>query len=223
MALGSEPQQGALLDHQDFVEALRLRVGAAGPSEPTPCHLCGTALLDSAGSHALCCCRAEATKGHHALARQVYEAAKSCDPATELEAQNLIPGTRLRPADVLTGALGHGLTALDIGIASPDACNAGPDCVSSMYERKTAYYAPYSDVLDRQNILYQPLVWSAYGRPHPRTTSILRTLATRLARRRGCSDGAWRYRRLASAAGVALCRRAAAHVRACWPGGGADD
>ena len=89
-----------------------------------------------------------------------------------------------------------------------------------MYARKTEYYAPYSDVLDRQNVLYQPLVWSAYGRPHPRTTSILRTLATRLARRRGCSDGAWRYRRLASAAGVALCRRAAA--QACWPGGGDD-
>ena len=116
-----------------------------------------------------------------------------------------------------TGALGHGLTALDVGIASPEAYNAGPDCVSSTCARKAACYAPCSDVLDRQNILYQPLVWSAYGRPHPRTTSIFHTLATRLSRRKGCSDGAWRKRRLASAAGVALWRRAAAHVRACWP------
>jgi hypothetical protein len=151
------------------------------------------------------------------VARQVFDAAKICDPSTELEAGGLIPGTRLRPADVLTGALGHGLMALDVGIASPDAQNAGADCVASMYARKVAYYAPYSDVLDRQGILYQPLVWSAFGRPHPRTTSLLRTLAARISRRRGCSDGEWRYRRLTAAIGCTLWRRAAAHVMACWP------
>ena len=159
--------RGPLLDASDYVEAVRVRVGAAGPSEPVPCNLCGCELLDSAGAHALCCSRAEATKGHHALARQVYDTAKICDPATEFEEPGLIPGTRLRPADVLIGALGHGLTALDIGIASPDACNAGPDCVASMYARKIGDYAPYSDVLDRQNILYQPLIWSVFGRPQP--------------------------------------------------------
>ena len=152
------------------------------------------------------------------VTRTIFNVAALCDPSSELEAPGLIPGTMLRPADVLTGAINLGLTALDIGIASPDAANAGDDCTASMYGRKVDTYAPYAAVLDAQNITYQPLVWSAFGRPHPQTTTILRTLATRLARRRGCSDAAWRYRRLRAAAGVEIWRRGAKMVQACWPG-----
>ena len=205
------------MDQRHFVEAVRVRLGAAGPSESFPCALCGE-IFDQAGSHAMCCSRAESTRGHHAVARQVLDAAKACDPNTEAEAVGLIPGSQLRPADVLTGALGNGLTALDIGITSPDASNAGPDCTASMYARKVARYAMYATVLDRQNIAYQPLVFSAYGRPHPRSTAILRTLANRLARRRGCSDGEWRYKRLRAAICAEIWKRAASQVIACWPG-----
>ena len=140
-----------------------------------------------------------------------------CNPSSEHEARGLIPGTRLRPADVLTGALDEGQTALDIGIASPDARNAGDECTESGYATKLAYYAPYQRVLERQNVTYQPLVWSAYGRPHPRTTTILRTLSRRLARRRGCSDGECRYRRLRAAVATEIWRRAAKQVMSCWP------
>ena len=170
------------MDSRRFVEAVRLRLGAAGPIDSVPCNLCGK-LLDQAGSHAHCCSRAEATRGHHSVARHIMDVAKACDPASEAEAAGLIPGTQLRPADVLTGALGNGLTALDIGITSPDASNAGTDCTASMYARKISTYAMYHDVLDRQNITYQPLVFSAYGRPHPRSTAILRTLAKQLPTR----------------------------------------
>ena len=89
------------------------------------------------------------------------DVAKACDPACELEPARLIHGTRLRPADVLTGALGTGLTALDIGIASPDARHAGADCTSTMYSAKVEYYAPHADAFSSQNITYQPLIWSA--------------------------------------------------------------
>ena len=206
------------MESKKFVEAVRVRLGAAGPSEPAVCGLCGKDLLDSAGSHAMCCSRAEATRGHHAVSRHIMDVAKICDPSSEMEAPGLIPGTNLRPADVLTGALGNALTALDIGITSPDATNAGADCTASMYARKMDTYAPHNTALEWQNIIYQPLIWSAYGRPHPRTTAILRTLATRLARRRGCSDGVWRYRRLRAAIGVEIWKRAASQVIACWPG-----
>ena len=209
--------RGPVLQPAEYVEAVRVRLGAAGPSEPVPCRRCGRELLDSAGSHAHCCSLAEATRGHHAVARQLFEVAKHCDPAAEIEAPGLIPGTDLRPADVLTGACGHGLTALDVGIASPDSLHAGEDCTATMYAEKVANYAMHAVALDRQNITYQPLIWSAYGRPHPRTTAILRTLATRLARRRGCSDAEWRYRRLRAAIGAEIWRRAARQVMACWP------
>ena len=64
----------------------------------------------------------------------------------------------------MMGALGNGLVALDVGIASPDAVAAGCDCAQTMYRRKTEYYAAHSDTLARQNITYQPprllLLWS---------------------------------------------------------------
>lgn len=51
-------------------------------------------------------------------------------------APGLIPGTLLRPADVLKGAAGGGLSALDVGIASPDAAGAGNDPTEAMRLRK---------------------------------------------------------------------------------------
>ena len=86
-----------------------------------------------------------------------------------------------------------------------------------MYAEKTERYPAYAAILDAQNVAYQPLVWIAYGRPHPRTTAILRTLATRLDWRRGCSDAEWRYWRLLAAVGVEIWRRGARQVMACWP------
>ena len=174
---------------------MRLRLGAAGPTDPIPCQLCGKDVLTTNGAHALCCSKSEITRGHNRVAKAIYDAAKACDPNSQLEAPNLIPGTRLRPADVLTGALSNGLLALDIGIASPDAQHAGNDCVDTMYAQKSTTYVAHEATLQRQNITYQPLIWSAHGRPHPSTTSTLRTLATRLSRRRGYSGGEWRYRR----------------------------
>jgi len=210
--------KGPTLNVEQYVDAVRGRLGIAGPSEPLPCELCGNDLLDSAGAHALCCARGESTRGHNGVARRLFETVASCDPGAELEAPSLIPGTSLRPADVLTSILGAGLTALDVGIASPDAQNAGDDCVDAMYRRKMETYAEHADALDRQNIVYQPLVISCYGRPHPRTTAILRTLAKRVARRRGCSAVEWRYKRLQAALTVEIWRRAALMVRACWSG-----
>ena len=128
----------------------------------------------------------------------------------------MIPGTALRPADVLTGAIGNGLHALDIGIASPDAQDCGTDCVDTMFKNKVEKYARYRETLQRRNITYLPLIWSAYGRPHDQTTSTLRTLTKRLTRRRGGNGTEWRYERLKAAIGVELMRRAAACVHACY-------
>ena len=169
-----------------------MRLGCAGPDEPLACGICGTEFLDRTGSHALCCDTANATRGHHAVSWLVFDAAKILDPSAELEAVGIIPGTRLRPADVLTTAVGSMQTALDIGITSPDNSHAGDDAAASYYEHKINKYLPHQAAFDAQNILYQPLIWTTYGRPHPRTTNILRTLARRIARRRGCADAEWR-------------------------------
>lgn len=209
--------RGARLDEREYVEAVRVRLGNAGPDEVVPCALCGESLLDPAGAHALCCSKAEAIRGHRKVAKVILNAAQRCDPSAEPEVLGLIPGTNLRLADFLTRAAGPGLTALDIGITSPDATHAGDDCIASLYQEKINHHTAHLDTLDRQNIAYQPLVWSAYGRPHSRTTAILRILAKRISRRRGCSDEKEVYRRLRGDIGVEIARRAAKHVMSCWP------
>ena len=190
------PHKGPVMENEAYVEALRLRLGIAGPSEAVHCGLCRVIPNEGAGAHALCCARAESTKGHNSVCRQLFDEVRAVDPAAELEPIGLIPGTLLRPTDVLTGALGNGLVALDIGIASPDAAGAGEDCLQTMVDRKVDKYEPHREALQRQNIEYAPLVFSCFGRLHPNTTAILRTLAQRIARRRGCSAGEWTFRRL---------------------------
>ena len=64
--------------------------------------------------------------------------------------------------------------------------------------------APTWAALLRQNISYTPIVWSAYGRPHPDTLTVLRSLSKSIARKRniasaevvstGCTRASlWRY------------------------------
>ena len=156
------PQHGPTLQPEEFVEAVRLRLGAGGPEEPVPCRLCG-ASLDSAGNHALCCSLAEATRGHNAVRDELHRAAKAADSNAGTEPLGPIPShPSLRPADVFTSAATPGrLSALDVGICSPEAAAAGEDCAESMQRRKLNDYAAHQRELQVQNILYEPVTWSA--------------------------------------------------------------
>ena len=48
--------------------------------------------------------------------------------------------------------------------------------------------APHLAALLRQNISYTPIVWSAYGRPHPDTLTVLRSLSKSIARKRNIAS-----------------------------------
>ena len=65
-----------------------------------------------------------------------------------------------------------------------------------------------------------PFVWSSYGRPHPRTTAILRTLTNRIARKRGTACASDVYRHLRASMSVEIWRRVARQVISCWRGNG---
>ena len=207
---------GPCLSKQEFVEAVRVRLGTAGPTEPTPCARCGK-LFDCAGSHASCCGLAEATRGHYAVCQLVHNSCLLCDPSAEAEVPGLIRGTALRPADILTTALGNGMTALDVGITSPHAQQAGNDCAATMVRRKLEFYGPYLQQLDRDNIEYKPLVWSSYGRPHANTLTVLRFLSKRIARRRGAACETEIFNHLHASISTEIWRRAARQVMSCWP------
>ena len=133
----------------------------------------------------------------------------------------------LRPADVFTSAAVHGrLAALDVGVTSPDAAGAGNDCTHAMVLDKCRFYAPHFDALRRAGIHYLPVVWSAYGRPHPDASKVLVTLARAVARRRGEATFRGLARQWAARITTEVWRRAANMVLACWPvpsGGGDPD
>ena len=88
------PHHGAVLEPEESVDSVRLRLGCAGPCEPS-------GSLDTGATHATCCALGEATRGHNAVTALVHAAAQSCDCTAETEVLGLIPGTDLRPANVL--------------------------------------------------------------------------------------------------------------------------
>ena len=75
---------GPTLQDEEFVEAVRFRLGDGGPSEPVACRSCKNGMLDTSGSHALCCPLGEATRGHNAVRNSLHKAAKSADSSAEL-------------------------------------------------------------------------------------------------------------------------------------------
>eukprot|EP00973_Karenia_brevis_P048344 6709463-Karenia_brevis.AAC.1 len=60
------PQAGKTLSAEDYVSAVRLRLGTAGPVEPSQYACCGE-VLQPCGSHALLCARGPSTCGHNAI------------------------------------------------------------------------------------------------------------------------------------------------------------
>ena len=92
-----------------------------------------------------------------------------------------------------------------------------------MCRSKRAYYAPFARELLREDIVYQPLIWSCYGREHPEASESLRLLAGGAARRLGFASAAPLLARARSVLGVQVWRRAACMVQACLVQPSADE
>ena len=85
-----------------------------------------------------------------------------------------------------------------------------------MVNTKRNNYAVYEDELRAEGIQYLPVVWSAYGRPHPDASRVLLTLARYAARRRGEASFRGLARRWACKITAAIWRRGANMVLSCW-------
>ena len=109
------------------------------------------------------------------------------------------------------------MAALDIGIASPYATGAGPDCCEAGYQRKLHDYRQFLDELTSEGIRYVPMLFSCFGRAHPEAMRVVVSLAASVARRRGIADTSPIVRKCLAWIGVRVQRRAAAMVRACMP------
>ncbi len=208
------------LEGEDYAHAVRMRIGAGGADSDAVCGCCGAAYLGGDGAHCLCCAPAESTRGHNCTRNELLEFARLADATSEIETPGLISAALgLRPADVLTSVAGVGLAscALDVGIAAPDAVNAGPDCAATMRSRKLAEYGPHLEAMARDGVSYVPMVWTAWGRAHPETTRVMVAIAKRAARRRGFADHLPLLRRAQGRIGRAIVQRGVAMLKACRP------
>ena len=175
--------------------------------------------MDIKATHALCSARGESTKGHYRVCDCVLELTHLADPNSETEVRALFPDApTLRPADIFPfAALLGRMAALDVGICSPDACRAGDDCCDSMHKEKLKKYSQYLVGRTGPGFDYCPLIFSCYGRVHPESMAILRTIAQGAARRRGLLDFRGLLARVHRNIGVAIWRRAASMVHDCVP------
>jgi len=204
-------------DHEEYVEAVRIRLGAGGPIDGGICSNCGERSLDRGGGHATCCAIGESTRGHNALRDTVFTFAKIADPSAELEPENLIPSRpRDRPADVLTAAVPGCVAALDIGVASPAAAAAGDDAAEAMWRRKVNEREDVRPELEQAGIQYRPFVFTAYGRPHPAASEAIKHIIKLAARRKGFAAKALE-RQFRSNISTVLARRLARMSLSTWP------
>ena len=187
-------------------------VKASGPHDKsTDNHSTGTSIRQPLN--------AESTVGHNRVRDCVGLVCSYSDPATDLEVPGLCPqAPTLRPADVLTRALHHTqVVAADVGVRAPHAASAGLDPLGKMRIEKHQKYEPHREDLAAQGIIYEPIIFSAYGRRHPQTTDMLKFAASRAARRRGWLKAGsllkWWHRQLAAE----LWRRVARMVHSCMP------
>ena len=211
---------GGCVEGEDYAHAIRMRLGASGADSDALCGCCGAAYLGGDGAHCLCCAPAASTKGHNSVRNELLDFARLADATSEIETPGLISAALgLRPADVLISVAGIGLasSALDVGVAAPDAVHAGRDCAQTMFASKIATYRPHLSAMAEDGVSYIPMIWTAWGREHPETTRVLDIIAKRAARRRGAADHRAILRRARGLLGSALVRRGVAMLKACRP------
>ena len=76
---------------------------------------------------------------------------------------------------------------------------------------------PFADEMASHNIVYMPVVWTNFGRPHPGALTVIRAIARRVARRRGHASQKVVLRQFLRNLGAEIARRAARMSLACWP------
>jgi len=210
------PKCGTNLNSVEFIDALRLRVGAIFSDEGIECRKCGNP-TDSRLLHAQCCDRANATKGHYKVRDCVHALNSVHDPSAQLEVIGLSPSyPLLRPANILCSGP-TGLVALDINVSSPFSQSAGEDCCDASFRRKERDYGHVISELASKGITFTPLCFSSYGRLHSEVKEWLEFSSRAAARRRGIVDFRPLLGRTRRNLAVVIQRRLVDQVRACLP------
>ena len=181
-----DPARWVMMSEQDYVMAVRVRLGCFLQPSSFLCAECG-AIADARGVHCECCAKAERTKGHYLAVRACMSYVLQADPAAQTEVQGLSEAQPdARPADFFTNAaVPNRDAAVDISIVSPEAGHAGADCVQTAFQKKRKKYKESIAEWEGTNITFQPMIWSHWGRPHHNTVMMMQHISSVIARRTG--------------------------------------
>ena len=212
------PQHGAVMEPEEYIDSVRLRQGCAGAA-PDPVNLCPVL---------------PASPDPWTQAQPTRPAARWAKPRAATTRSPHWCTLRLSPetARPRLRFLGSSLALIsDPPMSSPppsatptlpptsrfDAQQAGPDCTQTRHEAPLAYCGPDLSSLLRQNISYTPIVWSACGRPRPETLTVVRSLSKSIARKRNFVSAEVVCQKLHASITLEIWNRSARQIRACWP------
>jgi len=84
------PGEGGCIEPDEYVTAVRLRLGANQSDEPLLCQSCGRVMMQPDASHALCCAPGQSTQGHNDVRDVTLEFTRLADASAEPEVVGLI-------------------------------------------------------------------------------------------------------------------------------------
>ena len=160
--------KGTVLPPNTYRDALRHRLGCTFLPEADTRQCCKQA-LDVQCVRAGCCPKAQATQGHYAIARTVFQVAKTIDHSTtkeEVTTGEVTTGPdRLRPGDIVTGVIDGQRVAIDVGLTS----QARRTPIDPVHQYAIDKVAKYRHLIDgemwRAGLLFRAAIWSQKGRP----------------------------------------------------------
>ena len=135
------PGLGLHLRAQEFVTSLKLRLRVTVFTGAGPCPAC-QAPCDQLGNHALCCgMESERLARHNALRDALFSVASAAALGLSKESRFLLPGSDMRPAEVLLPFWSGGRdTAWDVTVTHPlQAATVATAATTSGHAAEEAY------------------------------------------------------------------------------------
>jgi hypothetical protein len=161
--------------------ALGVDVRGGAVSCPFPGHEGRAPPLGRLVQHAIRCpIGGGGMKAHDATRDLLLSVARLADVTADNEPPDLIPGTELRPADVLLSGLEGTPRAVDVTLVDTLQARTLP---AAARQKEAAKVAKYRSLLSRNNIRFTAFAIESFGYIGAGARSVLDALATRIARR----------------------------------------
>ena len=184
------PSLGLLLKPQEFVAAIRYRLGHPIFSADGPCLACKQP-SDRFGDHAMnCAWQGERIARHNWLRDELFNTAVSASLGPTREGRALLPGEGGKPADVFLPHWAQGKdAALDVTVVNPlQAAMVDQAAVVPGHALQAAHKRKLDkswDPCNQQGIAFLPIAVESLGAWHPQAVREVKKLASAKARHTG--------------------------------------